>query len=303
MKLDVLGVQAFVALAERESFGKAAESLFLSQAALSRRIRNLEINLGVRLVDRTTRTISLSTVGRSFLPQARRLLGELESALQQIREQRQALAGNVTLACVPTVGVRFLPRVLEAYASAFPDNRVSVLDHSSVGVQQAVLDRAAEFGIGIEDRLVPEIEYEELLHDRFVLVCRNEHRLARRKAVPWSELEHEALILPGAGSSNRPLLDDQLPAGIALQARFEVQRSTTAVGMVAAGVGVAIVPDLALQPGAYPMLAAVPLVQPAVSRAFVVMRRRGSSLSPAAEALLGFIRRERRSQRRPAVPQ
>ncbi|KCB33225.1 transcriptional regulator, LysR family [Bordetella hinzii CA90 BAL1384] len=171
MKLDVLGVQAFVALAERESFGKAAESLYISQAALSRRIRNLETYLGVRLVDRTTRSVSLSTVGRGFLPQARRLLGELESTLQQIREQREVLAGNVTMACVPTVGVRFLPRVLQAYAAAFPGNRVSVLDHSSAGVEQAVRDGAAEFGIGIADRLAPEIEHEELLHDRFVLVC------------------------------------------------------------------------------------------------------------------------------------
>ncbi len=295
MKLDVLGVQAFVALAERESFGKAAESLYISQAALSRRIRNLETYLGVRLVDRTTRSVSLSTVGRGFLPQARRLLGELESTLQQIREQREVLAGNVTMACVPTVGVRFLPRVLQAYAAAFPGNRVSVLDHSSAGVEQAVRDGAAEFGIGIADRLAPEIEHEELLHDRFVLVCQAGHRLARRKSVAWQELEDEALILPGGGSSNRPLLDHQLPSGIVLRARFEVQRSATAVGMVAAGAGVAVVPSLAMQPGAYPMLATVALVRPGISRAFVLMRRRGSSLSPAAEALLGFIQREKRA--------
>jgi DNA-binding transcriptional LysR family regulator len=298
MKLDVLGVQAFVALAEKGSFGKAADSLFISQGALSRRIRNLEDYLGVTLVDRTTRNLQLSRVGTRFLPQARRLLSELQTALQQIRETRETRSGDVTMACVPTVGVRFLPRALEAYANAHPSNRVCVLDHSSAGVTRAVLDRAAEFGIGIAGAHGPDIETEEILHDRFVAVCRKSHRLAVRSRVAWSELAGLPLILPGAGSSNRPLLDDQLPSGIDLQARFEVQRSATAVGLAASGAGIAIVPGLAMQPGAYPMLASIPLVRPAASRAFVLMRRRGQSLSPAAEALVQIIRRETRARRR-----
>jgi DNA-binding transcriptional LysR family regulator len=298
MKLDVLGVQAFVALAEKGSFGKAADSLFISQGALSRRIRNLEDYLGVTLVDRTTRSLQLSRVGSGFLPQARRLLSELQGALQQIREMRDARGGDVTMACVPTVGVRLLPQVLEAYGAAHPSNRVSVLDHSAEGVARAVLERAAEFGIGIAGMHGPDISAEELLHDRFVMVCRKSHRLAKRSRVAWSELEGLPLILPGAGSSNRPLLDDQLPAGIELHAKFEVQRSATAVGLAAGGAGIAIVPGLALQPGAYPMLSAVPLVRPAASRAFVLLRRRGGSLSPAAEGLVQTIRRETRLARR-----
>lgn len=297
MKLDVLGVQAFVALVEKGSFGKAADSLHISQGALSRRIRNLEDYLGVTLVDRTTRSLQLSRVGTDFLPQARRLLTELQAALQQVRDKRESRGGDVTMACVPTVGVRLLPRVLEVYSATYPSNRVSVLDHSSAGVSRAVLERAAEFGIGIAGAHGPEIETEELLHDRFVMVCHKTHRLAKRPRVAWAELADQPLILPGAGSSNRPLLDDQLPSGIDLQARFEVQRSATAVGLAASGVGIAVVPNLALQPGTYPMLAAVPLVRPAASRAFVLLRRRGGSLSPAAEALVQIIRRTTRAAR------
>jgi DNA-binding transcriptional LysR family regulator len=301
MKLDVLGVQAFVALAERESFGKAADSLYISQGALSRRIRKLEDYLGVTLVDRTTRSLQLSRVGLGFLPQARRLLSELQGALQQIREMREVRGGDVTMACVPTVSVRLLPAVLEAYGASYPSNRVSVLDHSAEGVVKAVLERAAEFGIGIAGNHGPDIETEELLHDRFVLVCRKSHRLAKRPRIAWSELAGVPLILPGTGSSNRPLLDDQLPSGIELRAKFEVQRSATAIGLAAAGAGAAIVPGLALQPAAYPMLAAIPLVRPAASRAFVLLRHRGGSLSPAAEALVQIVRRESRAAKRPAA--
>lgn len=298
MKLDVLGVQAFVALADRGSFGKAADALFISQGALSKRLRNLESYLGCTLMDRTTRSMELTKVGEDFLPQARRLLAELEGALQNIRETRETAGGGVTVACVPTIGVRFLPRVLEVYSARYPGNRVSVLDHSSEAVVRAVRERAAEFGIGIAGVLDADMESEELLHDRFVVVCRQNHALARRDRVAWSELAGLPLILPGSGNGNRPLIDDQLPAGIELHPKFEVQRSTTAVGLAAAGAGIAVVPELALLPGAYPMLSAVPLVKPAASRAFVLVRRRGASLSPAAQALVQILQKETRAARR-----
>ena len=179
MKIDVLGVQAFVALAEHHNFRVASASLFISQAALSRRLQNLEAHLGVTLVERSSRHMALTHVGQGFLPQARRLLSELQASLAQIRETGQLRGGDVTLACVPTVGVQYLPRVIEAYARAYPDNRVAVLDHASAGVAQAVLSREAEFGIGIAGPQPPELASELLLHDRFVLVCPRDHAYAR----------------------------------------------------------------------------------------------------------------------------
>ncbi len=294
MRIDALGVQAFVALADHESFRRAAASLFISQAAISRRLKNLEVYLGVELVERSTRRFALTRVGSEFLPQARRLLSELHASLQQIRETGLLRGGDVTMACVPTVGVQVLPRILEAYARSYPDNRVRVLDHSSAGVQRAVLAREAEFGISIAGPHPAEVTSELLLKDRFVLVCPREHTLARAPRVTWSQLGQERLILPGQGSSNRPLLDGKLPDAIKLRWQYEVQRSSTAVGMVAAGLGVAVVPSLAIQPGTYPSLRVVPLVQPVVERTFVLLRRKGSVLSPAAEALVKIVLKEAR---------
>src|SRR3982751_5653784 len=110
MKIDTLGLQAFVAIADLQGFGKAALSLHITQTALSRRLQNLEAFLGVRLVERTTRSVALTQVGAEFLPQARRLLTELAAALTEIRETGKALRGDVTIACVPAVGVHYLPR-------------------------------------------------------------------------------------------------------------------------------------------------------------------------------------------------
>jgi DNA-binding transcriptional LysR family regulator len=290
MKIDVLGVQAFVALAEQGSFRKAAESLFITQTALTRRLQNIEAFLGVKLVERTTRTLALTVLGHGFLPQARRLLNELRTSLQEIRDTGRALRGDVTLACVPTVGVQYLPRVIQAYSSRHPDNRIRVLDHASAGVEQAVRQREAEFGIGIAGPHHADLTSRTLLHDRFVLVCRNDHALAARRRIQWGDLRGHPLILPGVGSSNRPLLDARLAdAGVQLSSHYEVQRSSTAVGLVAAGVGMAVVPSLALQAGTYPSLCVLSLSGPVITRGFVLLLRKSGSLSPAAQALVDLI--------------
>src|SRR5436190_20453534 len=101
MKIDILGLQAFLAIAEAGSFNGAAAALHITQTALSRRLQNLERFLGIALVERTTRSVSLTSLGRDFAPQARRLLTDLALALTEIRESGKALRGDVTIACVP----------------------------------------------------------------------------------------------------------------------------------------------------------------------------------------------------------
>ena len=290
MKVDMLGLQAFLAVAEHGSFHAGADSLHISSTALTRRLQNLEAVLGVRLVERTTRSLALTAIGQNFLPQARRLLADISSAMLGIREAGQASRGNVTLACVPTVGVQFLPAVIQAYSALHPGNHIRILDHSSAGVAGAILQREAEFGISIAESYDPALERVPLLDDRFVLACRDDHPLARRRSIAWSQLEGHALIVPGPGSSNRPLLDAALaPSGLNLPFVYEVQRSSTAVGLVAQGVGAAVVPRLAVQGGTYPRIVLIALARPTVRRSFALLSRKGAVLSPAAQALYRLI--------------
>lgn len=291
MRIDPLGLEAFVAIAEQGSFQKAAGAIHLTQTALSRRLQNLEAQLGVKLVERTTRSVALTRIGLDFLPQCRRLLSDLEAALEEIQTSGQAQRGDVSIACVPTAGIQFLPRVIQAYAERFPDNRIRILDRASSDVAAAVLRREAEFGITIAGSHHPDLEGVPLLEDRFVLVCRDDHPLADRGSAPWKALEPYRLIFAGEASGNRPLLDGALAGlGLALDSFYEVQRSSTALGLVAEGVAAAVVPSLALQRGAYPDLAVVGLIDPVVSRSLVLVARRNASLSPAAQALYDMIR-------------
>lgn len=294
MKIDTLGVQAFIAVAEHGTFNRAADSLHITQAALSRRVQNLEGFLGVKLIERTTRSVALTRVGEDFLPQARRLLMDLASALLEIRESGRAFRGDVTVACVPTIGVHYLPRIVQAYAASHPQNRLRILDHSSSGVAAAVLRREAEFGINMQGAPHPELTTIPLMKDRLVLVCRDDHPVARKRRLSWKELERHAVILPGSESGNRADLDLALERHhVQLQAFYEVQRSSTAVGMVSKGLGVAVVPSLAVQKDAYPRLRMIPLVDPAIARTMVLVSRTRAHLAPAAQALYDLIRGSR----------
>ena len=291
MKIDILGVQAFVAIADKGSFQNAADSLHVTQTAITQRLRKLEDFLGVMLVERTTRSIALSLIGRDFLPQARRLLEELGDALLEIRETGKAERGDVSIACVPTVGVQYLPRIMQEYSARYPNNRIKILDHASSAVADAVLRREAEFGINIAGAHHPELMTVPLLEDQYVLICHEDHPLAKRRRVAWKQLQPYPLIFAGQVSGNRALLDTALGAnGLGLQSFYEVQRSSTAVGLVAERIAAAVVPRLAVQKGAYPNIRTIELVDPVVSRALVLVVRKTARLSPAAQVLYDMLK-------------
>ncbi|MQA22880.1 LysR family transcriptional regulator [Rugamonas rivuli] len=293
MKIDILGVQAFVAIADFGGFQKAAETLHITQTAVTQRLRNLEDFLGVMLIERTTRSIALTSIGEDFLPQARRLLQELSSTLSEIRETGKAQRGDVALACVPTVGIQYLPQVIQAYTARFPDNRIKILDHASSRVAEAVQRREAEFGISLAGSMHPDLVSVPLLEDQFVLVCRDDHPLAKRRSLTWTQIQPYPLIFSGDVNGNRALLDSYLgdkSADLNLQFQYDVQRSATAVGLVASGIAAAIVPRLAILKGSYPRLRIITLKEPTISRQLVLITRKAGHLSPAAQALYDMIR-------------
>jgi len=240
----------------------------------------------------------LTAIGEEFLPRARRLLDELAGTLAEIRETGKAQRGDVSVACVPTAGIQYLPAIIQEYSTRYPENRIKILDHSSFRVAQAVLRREAEFGINIATSTHPELLSIPLLKDHFVLICRDDHPVADQPSLRWAELEPHPLIFSGQVNGNRALLDSLLSGDLqdvghtapALKVHYEVQRSSTAVGLVAEGIAAAIVPRLAIQNGAYPRIHVIPLLDPIVSRTLTLVARKSARLSPAAQVLYDLIK-------------
>jgi DNA-binding transcriptional LysR family regulator len=293
MKIDALGIQAFIAIAEEGGFQKAANTLHITQTALTRRLQNLEAYLGVKLVERTTRSVALTKIGSDFLPHGRRLLTELQSVLLEMQQSGKAQRGDISIACVPTAGVHYLPRIIKRYSAAYPNNRIKILDHLSDGVTEAVLSREAEFGIRQSGPQHPELSSVPLLRDRYVVICHEDHLFAGRKRITWKQVASCPLILPSHFRTSRTLVEAALAGrNVTLQPHYEVGRSSTAVGMVAEGLAAAIVPGLALNASAHRALRMVPIVDPVISWTLVLVARKNAHLSPAAQALYDMLRKE-----------
>jgi DNA-binding transcriptional LysR family regulator len=290
MNFDLADLRAFVALAELESFRAAAEALHLSQPALSRRIGKLEDALGVRLFDRTTRSVNLTAVGRDFARKARDLLDELENTLLGIRDVAAKRTGEVTVACVPSAVYYFLPGVMKQYHERYPMIRVRVVDEDANAVLSTVIRGEADFGLNFIGTQEPEIEFEPVLKEPFVAACRRDHPIARKRKISWAELNEHDYMTVAKSSGNRLLIDLAL-TDIPARPRwfYEVRHVSTLVALVEAGLGVAAVPRLAMPLTDHPTLVSVPLIDPAITRTVGLIRRRGRSLSPAAQQLYDLL--------------
>jgi DNA-binding transcriptional LysR family regulator len=283
IKFDLNDLQAFRAVVEHTSFRKAADTLRITQPALSRRVDKLETALGVRLFERTTRKVSLTTVGRAFLPQVERILDDLDLALMSVGNSAELRAGSVTIACVPSAAYYFMPTVIRTFHQRYARVRVKVLDVSANEVNGAVAMGEADFGLTFTGNLSPEVDFEPLLQEHYVVACRRDHPLASHAHVTWAELyEHDYIALDRT-SGNRLVLDQALKhLPVPKPSLCETRHVTTMIGMVEAGLGVAAVPSIALPLGGHPILMGVPLIEPEVVRTVGLITRRGRTLTPAA---------------------
>jgi DNA-binding transcriptional LysR family regulator len=301
MKIDFDGIQAFVLVAETGGFGKAASQLHLTQTALTRRIQKLEVYLDVRLLDRTTRSVQLTAVGREFLPQARRLVAETTSAVDRLKDMSRLGKGNVTIASVPTMAHHTLPAVIREYAKLYPGNRIRIIESNAADVGRTVLHDQAEFGITIQLERYPDLIEDSILREPFMFFCRDEHPLSKQKSLTWKELREAELIMVGGLSGNRALLDHQLAKNrLSLTGSYEVEHLSTAIALVAAGVGTAILPFSTIQDGTYPRVRRIPLLAPVIRRNIVLIRRKATSLSPASQLFYDMLARRLVETARPA---
>jgi len=283
-------LQAYRAVAEQTNVRRAAEAVHISQPAFSRRIDKLEEALGVRLLDRTTRRVSLTAVGRDFARKVQQLLDDLDNTLLTIRGVAATRMGEVTIACVPSTVYYYVSQVVQRFRGDFPKVRVKVFDASANEVLGAVLRGEADFGLNFLGSQEPDLEFSVLREERFVAACRRDHPLAKKRRVAWADLAAYDFITVAQSSGNRLLIDQAL-AGLAVRpvSVCEAQHVTAMVGLVEAGLGVAAVPAMAMPGKDHPLLVSVPLDEPVVTRRVGLIRRSGRTLAPAAQHLYDYF--------------
>lgn len=294
-------IEVFVKVIRLGSFKDAARDLNVTQSALTQRLQKLEDALGARLIDRTTRTLAPTAVGRSFLPAAERLLAQYDQSVADIRDFIQVRHGRVTIASLISIATYVLPQALLRFSEMHPDIRIRVIDDAEQDIAEHVRRGDAEFGIDMrtgDEAADPELAFTGVMEDRFVLACRPDHPLAAGGPVAWDALADMPVVMLGPRSGTSRLLAARLPAGARqLTGRYEVQHLSTMIGFLEAGVGVGIVPVMALRAMEGRALVQRPLVAPELNRTVAVIERRDASLSPAAERLKALLLEEFQSVR------
>lgn len=290
MNLTLKQVRAFLAVAQAGSFTAAARRLHLTQSAVSVLITELEAVFGLRLFHRTTRMVQLTEAGREFLPVAQHVVLELEAAVTSSRELVAQKRGRVALAATPLMSSLLLPRAIARYAQLQPGVSVVLHDSLAAQIQPKVRDGEVDFGIGTFERSARELVAQPLMTDTLVLACAPDHPLASRRQVPWRALAGHPFIALTRDNTVGQLISEALGgAGVDIRPAYEVTHLWTVVGMVDAGLGVAVLPSYAVAIAQLYRIRFVRLVEPSIKRETSFVMRRGLQLSPAAQGFRSFL--------------
>jgi len=286
-------LEAVLALAEYGSFVAAAARLRLSQPALTRMVKRLEAELGVRLFDRSTRRVEITAAGRAFAAVAERMLNDLGITVQSVREAAQEGRGLVVVSSVMSVAGGLLPRMIAAYR----DDRPGVEIHVREGIYATILDDVrsgvADFGVSYVDELPDFAVGTALGREIFYAVVPSRHKLAGRRSVTLAELAaHPIVALPTESRTRRTIDAAAVAAGLQLRQRVVVTQIATLLALIAAGVGVGVVPGGATRGPLPPGVRVIPLAGSKLVRRMGLITLRGRELTPAAAGLFALLRRD-----------
>jgi DNA-binding transcriptional LysR family regulator len=302
MRPSLRQIEAFLAVAEDGSFTRAAERAGHSQPALSRTIRDLEALVGTRLILRTTRRVELTAAGRAFRDAAARAAEQVDRAVTAAQDAALLRQGLLRVAAPPLLAASVLPVAIAALAARHPGLRVELADVGTAEILARLRDGRADVGVGTIAAGEPGLDRRPLLRDRLMLFCLPGHALDR-PGCGWDAAAAHPLVALTPGSDLRRLSDLGFArAGLAPRPAWEVAQIATALALVAAGLGVAVLPGSAAAAAGHLPLVRHDLAGAPVEREVALVRLRDRPAPPAAPALAAELLRAMRVMRAGAHP-
>ena len=290
MNISLRQLHVFQSVATTHNFSRTGDAVGLTQPAVSRSITELEAQLGLKLLNRTTREVTLTDAGQRLAARLPRVLEDLDNTLLDVRGMATERRGRVRVASSPTLSANLMPECIAQCQQRLPGLELVLLDRIQSAVLASVLSGEVDFGVVIDPGERDALECETILTEPFCLACPPDHRLARKRQVRWADLAGESLVLLDHASGSRRLIDRAL-ADHAVQCTVaqEVGHTTTIFRMLDAGLGISVIPTLALPPEGLARLVVRPLV-PRVDRDIVLVHRRNRALPPVAQAAWDLVR-------------
>jgi DNA-binding transcriptional LysR family regulator len=285
MELYQLGY--FIEIARQRSFTRAAERLHMAQPALSQQMKNLEAELGTALFIRGRKEVQLTAAGKAFLPRAEALLTQAEAAKAVVSDVAQLRGGKLIIAAIPSMSACLLPGVIRSFSRLNRKVELQLIEDSSEHVAACVESGLADVGFLQLPASKAAFEARTIITEPFVLLVAKSHALAKLKDVTLKQLATESFIFY-KGRARDTALEACRKAGFEPRVACESGELETVRALVAAGLGLAVVPQLAA--GNLPKtIQAITIREPKMQRQIAAVWQKGSVLSPAAQALLKLM--------------
>jgi LysR family hydrogen peroxide-inducible transcriptional activator len=246
--MQIQQLRYFCAVARTSSFTRAAQQEHVAQPSLSQQIRKLEDELGSRLFDRLGRTVRLTQLGEAFLPRAEAIVRQVVDAKSEMQEMAGAERGRLVVGAIPTIAPYFLPAALSTFARKFPLAQISIVEEVTNELLDSVHDGVIDVALLALPVSASHCSCQELFREPLYVVVPSDHRLASSSRVHLAQIEHDPFLLLKEGHCFR---DNTLAACGRAHLRpnvvFESGQFTTILAMVAAGTGVSVVPEMAIE--------------------------------------------------------
>ena len=245
--MEVHQLRYFCAVAETGSFTRAAERENVAQPSLSQQIMKLEEELGVRLFDRLGRAVRLTDPGQIFLPRARTILREMKAAKAEVAERESTVCGSISVGVIPTIAPYFLPSRITLFSRKYPKAGITVTEDITVRLMDQLRAGLIDLAIIALPTRGHDFECFPLLTERLFAVLPKNHVLARKRSLMLKELREEPFLLLRDGHCFRETAMEACKhARILPHIVFESGQFSSILAMVSAGLGISIVPEMAL---------------------------------------------------------
>jgi DNA-binding transcriptional LysR family regulator len=283
MDISLRHMRTFLAVVENGSFTRAAHALRRSQPTMTETVKELEDALGVQLLTRSTRTLSLTSEGEAFAEMSARVLRDVDGLVADMRALGNLERGRVRVVAAPSVATLLLARPFAVFVRRFPGIRLSLADVTSREAERQLLDGEADIAFTSRWSTRSDLAFQPLLRDRFGVVCPPSHRLATGEGpIDWKELADERCVGLVDATGIRTILREAPDLPVSVKNPFYEAATTTSLEMmVMQGLGVAVLPALAARRPPLDSLAFRPLVGPVSHREIGCIWRADRKLQPA----------------------
>jgi LysR family hydrogen peroxide-inducible transcriptional activator len=286
--MEVNQLRYVCAIADTGNFSRAAERCRIAQPSLSQQVQKLEDDLGVKLFDRLGRSIRLTEAGRAFIPRARAILEQLDAARSSAADKNADLRGNVTVGVIPTVAPYLMPAYTASFAKKFPDAKLRIIEETTSVLVEGLRDLSIDVAILALPLRHKDLELFPIRTEPLFAVLKKNHPRARAKSLALKDLRGESFVMLRDGHCFRDLsLDTCTRARITPNIAFESGQFSSLLGMVAAGIGVSLVPEMAIDRNANCRY--VRLSDAQATRTIVAAVVRGRSFNRVQQAFVSGI--------------